>query len=555
MNIVALRDDTRSSVDQNKDGSPPHINSVQSFIGILDIFGFEIMNTNSFEQLCINFANEVLQRQFNHHTFILEHAEYAKEGLDVPSIPFRNNEPIIDLISAKPMGLLPMLEDCALTGRKVHGGEALSNKHLLNLYHQQHLRVKPHPNYEKPRFENDQFILKHFAGSVIYDIDCFLEKNNDSLQYDLKMLMTQSNDPFLLSLIPESGSGDESMYEFRDWQKIMKEKEVEVLDPIRIPGSDSIDDDLPESLPNTIRPEMIPRSPVSSPTSGSEAKLANLRTVSATFRQQLEKLVKQLQETEPHHIKCIKPNGQMVPGVWSSALVVQQIRYSGALEVVRIRTEAFPTRMPFKEFYKRFCDLIHYGCCEDDLTQEEYCVLAEKICAKAINKGDYVMGNTKVFVRNYGLEKVHWALHCHFSQAATKLQAAVRGCIARELISKQRKSMAFLQNVAWKWLQRKYARKARQTEIAQRLSASITLQAATWRFFAVTRVRRERESQKANKLQKWAHACLIRKNFQQSWRAAITIQSSWRCHAALSNNRSIRSYTVEIQAGVRMFLD
>ncbi len=548
VSIDALNEDSSSSEDQTNE------TSVRSFIGILDIFGFEIMNTNSFEQLCINFANEVLQKQFNDHTFILEHMEYVKEGLDVPSIPFRNNEHIIDLISAKPMGLLPMLEDCALTGRKSQGEGGFSNKHLLNLYHQQHLRVKPHPNYEKPRFENDQFILRHFAGPVIYDIDGFLEKNNDALHYDLKMLMKRSKDPFLLSLIPENSNCNTSTYEFRDWQKI-KEKEVEFFDPIPISGSDSSIDDLPELLlPNAIQQQMLSPSPISSPVSGSDAKLANLKTVSATFRQQLESLVKQLHETEPHHIKCIKPNGQMAPGVWSSPLVVQQLRYSGALEVVRIRTEAFPTRMHFKEFYKRFHELIHHVYCENDLTKEEYCILAEKICAKALNEGDYVMGNTKVFVRNYGLEKLYWALHCHFSQAATKIQAAFRGIIARELVCKQCKAMALLQNIAWKWLKRRYARKVRQTEIAQRLSAAITLQAVTRRFFAVTHLRRERKTQKANKLQKWAHACLIRKNFQRSQRAATAIQNRWRCHAALSDYRSIRNYTVGIQAGVRMFL-
>ncbi len=528
--------------------------SVRSFIGILDIFGFEIMNTNSFEQLCISFANEVLQKQFNDHTFILEHAEYEKEGIDVPSIPFRNNEHIIDLISAKPMVLLPMLEDCALTGRKAHGEEGFSNKHLLNLYHQQHLRVNPHPNYEKPRFKNDQSILRHFAGQVPYDIDGFLEKNNDALHYDLKMLMTQSKDPFLLSLIPEYGTGSTSPHEFRNWQKI-REKEVDFSNPIRISGSDSGIDELPESLlPNAIQQQMLSSSPIPSPVSGSDSKLANLKTVSASFRQQLERLVKQLYETEPYHIKCIKPNGQMAPGVWSSPLVFQQLRYSGALEVVRIRTEAFPTRMHFKEFYKRFHQLIHYVYCEDDLIKEQFCTLAEEICAKALNEDDYVMGNTKVFVRNYGLEKLYWALHCHFTQAATKIQAAFRGITARELVCKQRNAMTLLQNVVWKWFQRRYARKVRQTEIAQRLSAAITLQAVTRRFFAVTRLRRERETQKANKLQKWAHACLVRKNFQRLRRAATVIQSRWRCHAALSDYHSIRNHTVGIQAGIRMFL-
>ncbi|CAM9410741.1 unnamed protein product, partial [Ectocarpus fasciculatus] len=107
-----------------------------SFIGILDIFGFEIMATNSFEQLCINFANEVLQRQFNHHIFVLEQEEYKAEGLDVAAIPFKNNQAIIDLICKKPLGLMIILEDQVLTGRKAHAMNKLNDRSVLDLYHQ-----------------------------------------------------------------------------------------------------------------------------------------------------------------------------------------------------------------------------------------------------------------------------------------------------------------------------------------------------------------------------------------------------------------------------------
>ncbi|CAN0098770.1 unnamed protein product, partial [Sphacelaria rigidula] len=115
---------------------------VKSFIGILDIFGFEIMGTNSFEQLCINFANEVLQRQFNNHIFVLElasgsgQAEYASQGLEVKDISFRCNERIIDLISEKPLGLMIILEDQVLTGRKAHATNKLTDRKVLDLYHQ-----------------------------------------------------------------------------------------------------------------------------------------------------------------------------------------------------------------------------------------------------------------------------------------------------------------------------------------------------------------------------------------------------------------------------------
>ncbi|CAM9491622.1 unnamed protein product, partial [Scytosiphon promiscuus] len=126
--VKGLNEQLRAALDEGGDQL--------SFIGILDIFGFEIMATNSFEQLCINFANEVLQRQFNHQIFELEQEEYRAEGLDVAVIPFQNNEAVIDLISKKPLGLMIILEDQVLTGRKAHAMNKLDDRSVLDLYHQ-----------------------------------------------------------------------------------------------------------------------------------------------------------------------------------------------------------------------------------------------------------------------------------------------------------------------------------------------------------------------------------------------------------------------------------
>ncbi|CAN0018825.1 unnamed protein product, partial [Sphacelaria rigidula] len=196
-------------VDEDKEAvdGDANANAQRTFIGILDIFGFEIMATNSFEQFCINYANEVLQRQFNRHIFVLEQAsettlreEYGAEGLDVASIPFRDNEAIIDLISKRPVGLMPILEDQALTGRQSAASlerDAFSDKNLLELFHQQHHRRSPHPRYRKPRFGGMDFIVMHYAGDVTYCATGFLEKNNDTLQDDLRELVLSSRIPFL----------------------------------------------------------------------------------------------------------------------------------------------------------------------------------------------------------------------------------------------------------------------------------------------------------------------------------------------------------------------
>lgn len=178
-----------------------------NFIGILDIFGFEILKTNSFEQLCINFTNERLQQQFNERVFVYEQLEYEKEGLNWSTISFKDNQNVIDLICKKPSGLLNLLEEHGLMNRKP------DDKALLTSFDQMH--NTKHPCYHKPRFGNDSFIVAHFAGNVTYTIAGFLEKNNDTLQEDLLTLMDSSKNKFLLRIMnietPDESQTDTSL--------------------------------------------------------------------------------------------------------------------------------------------------------------------------------------------------------------------------------------------------------------------------------------------------------------------------------------------------------
>jgi myosin-5 len=169
----------------------------EKFIGILDIFGFEILRSNSFEQLCINFTNERLQQQFNEQIFVAEQEEYAREGLNWTTISFRDNQPVIDLISKKPMGLLYILEEHGMMNRKP------DDKALLSSFNSSH---DHDPMYRKPRFGNDGFVVKHFAGEVTYSIEGLIIKNNDSLQDDLLELLIMSSNLFVVEALKASDS-------------------------------------------------------------------------------------------------------------------------------------------------------------------------------------------------------------------------------------------------------------------------------------------------------------------------------------------------------------
>ena len=158
-----------------------------NMIGILDIFGFEIFENNSFEQMCINYANEKLQQHFNQHTFKLEQAMYEAEGIQFEEVSFIDNQPCLDLVENKPNGIIAMLDEEVVMPRG-------SDESFLNKLHQRHDRTE---RYIKPLRPPTAFIIDHYAGQVLYDVRGFLEKNKDTLQEDLLTLVAGAGSPFL----------------------------------------------------------------------------------------------------------------------------------------------------------------------------------------------------------------------------------------------------------------------------------------------------------------------------------------------------------------------
>ena len=162
------------------------------YIGILDIFGFEIFEFNSLEQLCINFTNEMLQQHFNNNTFKLEEKLYKVEGIDVPHIDFIDNAPMIELLTEPKHGVLPMLDE----ELRIPGG---SDKNFL---HKLEEKQAKNPVYNRcPKLRNS-FGVQHYAGAVNYDVTSFLDKNRDTLTADLLELLQASESPFLKLLYP-----------------------------------------------------------------------------------------------------------------------------------------------------------------------------------------------------------------------------------------------------------------------------------------------------------------------------------------------------------------
>lgn len=167
------------------------------YIGILDIFGFEIFEHNSFEQLCINFTNEMLQQHFNTHTFKLEEQIYKAEKIKFKHVEFTDNQPMVDLIKKRPHGIMPLLDEELRVPRG-------SDKGFIGKLHEAHSRNRVYKRFLKnPQF----FVVKHYAGEVLYDSDGFLEKNRDTLTSDLMDLVQSSHHNLLKKIFPDSGGG------------------------------------------------------------------------------------------------------------------------------------------------------------------------------------------------------------------------------------------------------------------------------------------------------------------------------------------------------------
>ncbi|NWZ80822.1 MYO15 protein, partial [Poecile atricapillus] len=263
-------------------------------IAILDIYGFEDLSFNSFEQLCINYANEYLQFFFNRIVFQEEQEEYIREQIEWKEIPFSDNQPCIDLISQKPYGILRILDDQSCFPQA-------TDHTFLQKCHYHH---GTNPLYTKPKMPLPEFTIKHYAGKVTYQVHKFLDKNYDQVRQDVLDLFISSRTKVVANLF------------FGHAQVLARQR------------------------------SLIRRS-------STRTRRYKAPTVAARFQQSLLELVERMERCNPFFVRCIKPNNKKEPGLFEADVVRAQLRYSGILETIRIRKEGFPIRIPFLVFIDR----------------------------------------------------------------------------------------------------------------------------------------------------------------------------------------------------------
>ncbi|XP_064353440.1 unconventional myosin-IXb isoform X7 [Dromaius novaehollandiae] len=432
-------------------------------IGVLDIFGFEDFETNSFEQFCINYANEQLQYYFNQHIFKLEQEEYKSEGISWHNIDYTDNVACIHLISKKPTGLFYLLDE---ESNFPHA----TNQTLLAKFKQQHEENK---FFVGTPVMEPAFIIRHFAGKVKYQIKDFREKNMDYMRPDIVALLRSSDSAYVRELI-----GMDPVAVFR-WavlraairamavfaeagrQRAQKTAGVVRQGP-RVPlgelqrantpvekvyrKSRGIKQKqiTPKNLLDSKSLKLIVSMTLHDRTTKSLLHLHKKKkppSISAQFQTSLSKLLETLGKAEPFFIRCIRSNAEKKEMLFDESLVLQQLRYTGMLETVRIRRSGYSAKYTFQEFIDQFQVLLPKNA---KASREDIFAYLNKL---KLDKNYYQIGKTKVFMKEAERQILQDTLHKEVIRKIILLQSWLRMVLERRRFLRIRQAAIVLQ--AW----------------------------------------------------------------------------------------------------------
>lgn len=475
-----LVDNINSSIGQDPDS--------KCLIGVLDIYGFESFNTNSFEQFCINLTNEKLQQHFNQHVFKMEQEEYTKEEIDWSYIDFVDNKDVLELIEKKPGGIIALLDEACMFPRSTH--ETFSQK----LYQ----TFKNHKRFSKPKLSRTDFTICHYAGDVTYQTDLFLDKNKDYVVAEHQALLSASNCSFVAGLFP--------------------------------------------------------------PLSEESSKSSKFSSIGSRFKQQLQALLETLSVTEPHYIRCVKPNNLLKPAIFENKNVLQQLRCGGVMEAIRISCAGYPTKKPFDEFVDRFGILAPEVL---DGSSDE--VAACKRLLEKVGLKGYQIGKTKVFLRAGQMADLDARRSEVLGRSASIIQRKVRSYLSRRSFISLRHSAIQLQAACRGQLARKVYESMRREASALRIqkdlrmfiarkaykelcSSALCIQRGMRGLAARNELRFRRQTRAAIVIQSQCRKYLAHLHYMRLKKAAITTQCAWRGRVARKELRKLKMAAKETGA-------
>ncbi|KOC69554.1 Unconventional myosin-IXa [Habropoda laboriosa] len=563
-------------------------------IGVLDIFGFEDFKTcNSFEQLCINYANEQLQHYFNQHVFQYEQREYRKQGIRWTDIGYSDNSGCLNLIEGKPSGLLCLLDDqCNFPGA--------TNETLLQKFNSVH---KDNQFYEAPQRREAAFVVRHYAGAVKYQASNMREKNLDLMRPDgVVGVLKNSSLAFVRELVgadpvavfrwailraffrahfafQEAGRAHRhgradgtktsiqnryrtpnenliSSHKHNRPPSYQKQRSVCIpstiptttLSSIQLENNDNVNNNrlswpqfrninqtqhpsnvttmkgylirgredqphsnnklrrdthtplervLPKDEANVMERanQIVMKNKSFRPRERGKKGLKNLQTVktlagrtqsygtgpgkarkqpmtvSAQFQQSLHSLMDTLNQANPFFIRCIKSNANKVPNEFDEETVQRQLRYTGMLETVRIRQAGFNVRLTYEEFIQLYRMLLPKGLLSSQSDVRDFLLTLN------LNRDNYQLGTTKVFLRESEKIKLDIELHQQIITSITTIQKWFRACLERRKFLRLRNAVVQIQSFWRMVIAQRFAHSLRA-----RIEAAVHIQSA-WRAY------------------------------------------------------------------------
>ncbi|KAH0896055.1 hypothetical protein HID58_045623 [Brassica napus] len=484
----------------NSIGQDPNSKTI---IGVLDIYGFESFKTNSFEQFCINFTNEKLQQHFNQHVFKMEQEDYTKEEINWSYIEFVDNKDVLELIE-KVLDLIMSFNDfvlviiynsfilldtyvcvCDLLVQKPGGVIALLDEACMfpkstheTFAQKLYQTFKNSKRFTKPKLSRTSFAISHYAGEVTYQADLFLDKNKDYVVAEHQDLLIASSCTFVAGLFPRLAEETSSKTKFS--------------------------------------------------------------SIGSRFKLQLQSLMETLNSTEPHYIRCVKPNNVLKPAIFENLNVIQQLRCGGVLEAIRISCAGYPTKRTFYDFLNRF------GVLAPDVLEGNYDdKVACRMLLDKIGLKGYELGKTKVFLRAGQMAELDARRAEVLGNAARRIQRQSRTFIARKEFRALRGAAIVLQsNVRGKLACNLYEEMRRQ-------AAAVNIQKSFRRHIARESYLKIRHS--AIAVQTALRGMVARNEFRyrKQMKAATIIQARLRSHLAHSYYKKLQKAALSTQCGWR----
>ncbi|KAF0699307.1 Aste57867_10097 [Aphanomyces stellatus] len=354
-------------------------------IGVLDIFGFEHFKHNSFEQFCINYANEKLQQKFTFDVFKTVQVEYDEEGIAWNHIAYADNADVLQVIESK-LGLISLLDE-ELVRPKGNEESFVAKAALL---------MKDDPVIEFPRTSRTHFLIHHYAAPVLYDVVGFLEKHKDALLPDLAQLMRSSTTSFVASMFVE-------------------------------PAADS-------------------SSTASAGKRRSTSRSLAQQTVGLQFKINLSELMGSIQSTKVQYIRCIKPNAVKSPSVLDHAMVISQLRCAGVIEAIRIARSAYPVRQSHHEFLGTY-GMCYPDVMEKTMSSRDLCLAIMARLPQWTAPTAYQVGRSKIYFQAGVVEDLETHKRTFLYAKVVLMQRILRGCTKRRQYLRTRQAIIKFQSV------------------------------------------------------------------------------------------------------------